>query len=96
MRAPQDVLFRRHALDRVEAGLVVPREVRVRLGHAGHQRGAGRVDHGDACGGNGAHTLGHAGDAIALDQHLAGIGRCAAAIDDANVGEQHVWHGGTY
>ena len=31
-------------------------------------------------------------DAVALDQHLAGIGRRAAAVDDADVGEQHVRH----
>ncbi len=43
--APQDVLFRRHALNGIEAGLVVPREMRVRLDHARHQERAGAVDH---------------------------------------------------
>ena len=92
MGAPQDVLLGRHALDRVEARLVVPGEMRVRLGHAGHQGGAGSVDHRDAGRGDGPHALGDAGDAVALDQHLAGIGLRTAAVDDADVGEQHVRH----
>src|SRR5258708_4062476 len=36
MRAPEDVLLRRHALDRTQARLIVPGEMRVRLGHARH------------------------------------------------------------
>ena len=50
--APQHVLLERHGLDAGERGRVVPREVRVGLAHAGHQRRAGAVDHGRAGGGN--------------------------------------------
>jgi hypothetical protein len=42
--APEDVLLGRHALDRVERRLVVPREMGVRLDHPRHQEGAGAVD----------------------------------------------------
>ncbi len=92
MRAPQDVLLGRHALDGAEAGLVVPREMRVRLGHAGHQGRAAGIDHGDARHLDRARPTGHAGNAVALDEDFAGIWLSAAAVDDADVGEQHIGH----
>src|SRR6185369_15574231 len=48
LRAPEDVLLERHRLDAGERRRVVPREVRVRLAHARHERRAGAVDYGRA------------------------------------------------
>ena len=76
-----------------EAGLVVPREVGVRLDQAGHEGGAAAVHRGHAAAGQGAGAPGHAGDAIALHQHLAGVGRGAAGIEDPDIGEEDVRHG---
>jgi hypothetical protein len=62
------VLLERQPLEIGKIGRVVPREVRVRLDHAGHERGAGPIDDRHAGGGQRAWTAAHAGDAIALDE----------------------------
>jgi hypothetical protein len=95
--APQDVLLGRHPLDRVEARLVVPGEVRVRLDHARHQERARAVDHLRAE--HRVRRLAVAGprdaaDPVALHEHVAGERRLAAAVEDAHVGEEDVGHGG--
>jgi hypothetical protein len=92
--APQHVLFGRHELDGRQRGLVVPREMRVRLGHAGHQKAA---PPGDDAGVIGADALGQAGDlhdALALHEHVAQVGVGAGAVEDADVGECGTGHGG--
>ena len=39
-----------------------------------------------------ARAAADAQDAVALDQHVAGEGRRARAVDDPHVGEEHVRH----
>src|SRR4029453_18883172 len=90
---PEDVLLGGRALDLAEAGLIVPGEVGVRLDEAGHEGGAATVHHGHPAHGQRARAPGHAGDAIALHQHLAGVGRGAARVQDPNVREEDVGHG---
>ena len=67
----------------------------MRVDHAGHQRRAHAVDHGGA----GRRRRGRAVargaardllDAVALHQHLAGVGIFAGRIEDAHIGEQHI------
>jgi hypothetical protein len=92
VRAPEDVLFERHFLDRAQAGLVVPGEMGVRLGHSGHERGARAVDGVDARSRKRAGATADLEDAVALDQHLAAEGLRAGAVEDADVGEEYVAH----
>ncbi len=69
----------------------------MRLDHAGHQEGAGAVDHLGADDRRRAHAvaaLDDARDAVALHQHVAGERRLAAAVEDAHVGEEDVGHRG--
>ena len=89
---PQHVLLERHALDAFQGRRVVPREVRVGLDHARHQRGARAVDHRGADGRDRPRAAADAQDAVALDQNVAGKGRRARAVDDPHVGEEHVRH----
>src|SRR5215472_7762477 len=67
--------------------------MRMRLGHPGHQSGACGIDGGDAARGDGADAARHARDAIALDQHFAGVGLRPRAVEDPDVAEQHIRHG---
>jgi hypothetical protein len=92
VRAPQDVLLGWHALDAAQRRLVVPGEMRVRLDHARHQRGAGTIDDRKAGDRHRARSARHALDAVALHQHFAGIGIIPAAVEDAHIGEQHIGH----
>ncbi len=91
--APQDVLLGRHALDGAKARLVIPREMRVCLGHPRHQRRAGGVDYRYAGGLEGTDPAGDASDAVTVDQHLAAIGCSAAPVENPSVGEEHAGHG---
>ena len=78
--------------DGIEGRGIVPGEVDVGLGHAGHQGGARRVDHGDAGDRHRPSAARHARDAIALDQHLAGKQRRARSIEYQYVYEQFLTH----
>ena len=94
LHGDQHVLFELHHLDRVDAGRVVPGQMQMRVDHAGHQRRAHAVDHRRAAvppPRSRAEARGAAGDlldAVALDQHLAGVGIFAGGIEDAHIGEE--------
>src|SRR5947208_17174382 len=62
------------------------------LGHARHQRRTRRIDHRDAGHRHRPPAARHARYAVALDQHLAGIGSSAGAVDDPYVPEQSAGH----
>ncbi len=91
LHGDEHVLLRLHHLDRVDARSIVPGKMQVRVDHARHQRGAHAVDDRRA-----AHRAGtearaaprHLLDAVALDQHLAGVGVLAGRVEDADIGEE--------
>ncbi len=93
----QDVLLRRHHLDRVDARGVVPRQMKMRIDHARHQGRAHAVDGGRATPAEPTCTRarkaraapGHLLDPVTLDQNFARIEIFPRAIEDADVGEQH-------
>jgi len=85
--APQDVLLRRHELDRRQRGLVVPREVRVGLGHARHQELALAVDDAGAVGADALRCVHDIDDPLAVDKQLALEDGFAAAVEDIDVGD---------
>jgi hypothetical protein len=93
---PQDVFFRRHALDGIQTGLVIPRKMRMRLHHARHQKATRTVNHGLSRRGHVSHAIASAIDTdnfIALDQYFADKRHVTTGIKHIHVGKQHLVHG---
>jgi hypothetical protein len=82
------VLFECQMAERARVRLVDEAQMRVRLDQPRHQRGAGAVDRrGVRCRDGARHA--DRGDAIALDQHVAGERCRTAAVEHRGVAEQH-------
>ena len=89
----QDVLFGRDLAELLQADEVVVRDMGVRLGQAGHQRAAGAVEDLAAVARDLVPAARDRLDAVAFDQHLAGIDVVACPVEDAHVREQLRLHG---
>ena len=89
----QRVLLGRDVAQPFERRGVAEADMAVGLDQARHQRGAAAVDQSAAPSrGSFFAGLGDLLDPVAFDQHLAGIGLRACAIQDVDVGEERAAH----
>ena len=92
LHGDEHVLLELHHLDGVDARRIVPREMQMRVDHAGHQSRAHAVDDRRSTVGRGRSAearrpLCDLFDAVALDEHLAGVGIVAGCVEDADIYE---------
>jgi hypothetical protein len=85
-QAEQQVLLDRHGAQAVQVGAVVPAEVGVAVAQAGHQGAAAALD--DPRPGGGLADGADRGDAVVLDQDVAGVGVGAGGVEDGYVAEE--------
>jgi hypothetical protein len=81
------VLLDRHGAQAVQVGAVVPAEVGVRVAQPGHQGAAAALDDPRSGGGVRVHGADR-GDAVVLDQHVAGVGIGAGGVEDRDISEE--------
>ena len=91
LHGDQHMLFEFHHLDGIDAGGVVPGQMQMRIDQSGHEGRPHAVDDGVAMASarrcEPRRAAGNLFDAVALNDHLAGVGIFTAGVENAHIRE---------